>query len=102
MSAACPDCTAPAVAGHVMHADSCPLMAALERTTAADALWFRRNRGKRERVRSTTPAERTEQALIRPNSKPDPDVLLVRRARGRYFRRFLPSGMADLLVVSGE
>ncbi|MBT2549807.1 hypothetical protein [Arthrobacter sp. ISL-65] len=97
----CPDCTAPAAAGRVVHADSCPLLADLERTTAADAAWFRQS-GRSQRRRPTTASERTEQTLLRPASKPDQEVTLIRQGRGRYVRRFLPSGMADLLAVSGE
>lgn len=101
-AAACPDCTAPVVAGYVVHEDSCPLLAQLERTTAADAVWFRWNPGSHKLVRPTTPAERTEQALIRPIEMPDREVTLVRQARGSYQRQFAPSGRVDMLLVSGE
>lgn len=98
----CPDCAAPARAGSVRHADSCPLFAALEKITVEDAAWFKRNTGSRQRVRATTPAERSEQALSRPGITPDRQVTVIRHSKGTYIREFSPSGAADVLVVSGE
>lgn len=94
----CPDCGVQIRNGQYTHEDTCPLFAALERTAAEDAAWFKAHPGQRKRRRPTTPAERDEMRIYRVPA--DQYVILTRKGPGIYDRVLEPSGRRDMVVVS--
>lgn len=56
----CPDCGATPVGRRVTHAETCPISVGMDRITASDARYFKRNAKRRKRVRPITWAEQAE------------------------------------------
>lgn len=86
-AATCPDCAAPQAGQGMVHADSCPIGAGVDRATDADRRWFERHPRATERVRRVTWAEAAEIELSA-GWRPSGTVRVLHLApgvRSRYF-----------------
>ncbi len=97
---ACPDCAEKVNPGrHIKHHDTCPLWTGLVTAFVDDELQLSWLPIGASRSRPTTPAERSELAMMgHPN--PDPKVTVTRVSSGRHLARFEPSGLTMLLAVT--